>query len=75
MKTKDGISTQSDIIIYDNRYPTFESQMVIVTDFCRAWTTLIIIEHRGQKMVMISYEYYMDYLCTQDEGAQIEKEL
>lgn len=52
-----------------------ESQMDIVADFCRAWAAPIIIEHQAQKMVMMPYAYYSEYLCTQDEAERIEREL
>lgn len=52
-----------------------EKQMDAVCDFCKRWEGPITISVDEKDMVMMTYDYYLQHLCTPDERAQLEQEL
>ena len=50
-------------------------QMDAVFDFCTVWGEPLILDYQGQKMVLMSLSYYLEYLCSPEEAEEIKKQM
>ena len=52
-----------------------EKQLDAVFDFCTAWGDPIILDYNNQKMVLMSFTYYLEHLCSPEEAEEIQKQM
>ena len=52
-----------------------EKQMDAVFDFCTAWGGPILLDYNSQKMVLMSFAYYLEHLCSPEEAEEIKKQM
>ena len=51
------------------------TQLDAVFDFCTAWGDPIILDYNNQKMVLMSFTYYLEHLCSPEEAEEIQKQM
>ena len=51
------------------------AQLDAVFDFCTAWNGPLILEYQGQKMVLMSFAYYLEHLCSPEEAEELQKQI
>lgn len=52
-----------------------EKQMDAVFSFCTAWGEPLVLDYQGQKMVLMSFAYYLEHLCSPEEAEEIKKQM
>ena len=52
-----------------------EDKVDAVLDFCLAWNAPIQLNYKGQKLVLMPYDAYLDRFCTPEEREQLLKSL
>ena len=52
-----------------------EKQMDAVFSFCTAWGEPLVLDYQGQKMVLMSFAYYLEHLCSPEEAKEIQKQM